>query len=112
MKIRFVKKRIEVDAMRVTEGLCRAWAERPGEAPAGILVAPGEGTVHVDTSNGPSEAKVGDWLILDVSGRWYPCTDEIFCRTYDPVAESEHQRLKLRQQLGMDGEPTKGWKKP
>jgi len=26
-----------------------------------------------------------DWVILGVKGEWYPCTDEIFQATYEPV---------------------------
>ena len=26
-----------------------------------------------------------DWVILGVRGEWYPCTDEIFQATYEPV---------------------------
>jgi len=31
----------------------------------------------------------GDWLITGVSGEKYPCKDEIFQKTYEPVVDSE-----------------------
>lgn len=40
-------------------------------------------TVH--TLEGDMKANVGDWLITGVNGEQYPCRDEIFKKTYEPV---------------------------
>jgi hypothetical protein len=39
----------------------------------------------IDTLEGSMEAKLGDWLITGVAGEQYPCKDDIFRQTYEPV---------------------------
>lgn len=41
--------------------------------------------VAVHTLEGGMIAGLGDWIITGVSGEHYPCKDDIFRRTYDPV---------------------------
>ena len=42
-------------------------------------------TIH--TLEGDMKAKPGDWIITGVKGEQYPCDDEIFRATYEPVDE-------------------------
>jgi hypothetical protein len=41
----------------------------------------------IATLEGWHEVKVGDWIIQGVKGEFYPCKDEIFKMTYEPVGE-------------------------
>lgn len=37
---------------------------------------------------------IGDWLITGVNGEQYPCKDDIFRKTYDPVNEEAKDMMK------------------
>lgn len=39
----------------------------------------------IDTLEGAMKATPGDWIIRGVNGEFYPCKDEIFLKTYEPV---------------------------
>jgi len=39
----------------------------------------------VQTLEGDMQAGRGDWLIKGVRGEFYPCKDDIFRQTYEPV---------------------------
>ena len=39
----------------------------------------------VDTLEGQMVGQAGDWLITGINGEQYPCRDEIFKKTYEPV---------------------------
>ncbi|MGE0769873.1 MAG: hypothetical protein AB7L90_25825 [Hyphomicrobiaceae bacterium] len=39
----------------------------------------------IDTIEGPLKVSPGDWIITGVAGEHYPCKDEIFRQTYEPV---------------------------
>lgn len=41
--------------------------------------------VEIETLEGKMRGEVGDWLITGVKGEQYPCKDEIFQATYEPV---------------------------
>lgn len=42
----------------------------------------------IDTPEGTMECSPGDWIIRGVKGEVYPCKDEIFKLTYEPVEEA------------------------
>ena len=46
--------------------------------------------VEIHTLEGDMVANPGDWIITGVKGEQYPCKDDIFRATYDPVRT--HQR--------------------
>lgn len=39
----------------------------------------------IDTLEGRMIAEAGDWIITGVNGELYPCKDETFRKTYEPV---------------------------
>ena len=39
----------------------------------------------IETLEGTMTASPGDWVITGVMGEEYPCKDEIFRKTYEPV---------------------------
>lgn len=41
--------------------------------------------VEIDTREGTIVGEPGDWLITGVEGEVYPCGDQIFRQTYEPV---------------------------
>ena len=46
--------------------------------------------ITIETLEGTMVGEVGDWLITGVRGEQYPCKDDIFRETYEPVdAEAE-----------------------
>jgi hypothetical protein len=50
----------------------------------------GEGKIDrflIPTLEGDHLCSLGDWIIRGVVGEFYPCKDNIFRKTYDPVEE-------------------------
>ena len=41
--------------------------------------------VTIDTREGTLKGYPGEWLITGVAGEKYPCADDIFRATYEPV---------------------------
>jgi hypothetical protein len=41
--------------------------------------------ITIETLEGIMLGNVGDWLITGVNGEQYPCKDDVFQKTYDPV---------------------------
>jgi len=48
----------------------------------------------IDTLEGPLRAKRGDWIITGVAGERYPCDDEIFRATYEPIGAKAEAALR------------------
>jgi hypothetical protein len=44
-------------------------------------------SLRVFTLEGAMRAEIGDWIIKGVKGEFYPCKDDIFTATYEPVPE-------------------------
>jgi hypothetical protein len=42
-------------------------------------------SVYIPTLEGLMEASPGDWIIRGIKGEHYPCKDDIFRMTYEPV---------------------------
>ena len=45
--------------------------------------------VEIETLEGKMRGEAGDWLITGVKGEQYPCKDEIFQATYEPVRQAD-----------------------
>ena len=43
--------------------------------------------VKIETPKGTMKASVGDYIIKDVNGEFYPCKPDIFAKTYEEVTE-------------------------
>jgi hypothetical protein len=43
--------------------------------------------IEIETLEGTMTGNPGDWLITGVNGEQYPCKDDIFQKTYEPVEE-------------------------
>lgn len=44
---------------------------------------------EIETLEGTMVGNPGDWLITGVAGEKYPCKDDIFQKTYEPVVDSK-----------------------
>lgn len=49
------------------------------------------GEMVIATLEGAMRVSLGDWIIKGVKGEFYPCKDDIFALTYDPV-ETTHRK--------------------
>ena len=61
--------------------------EKPMFRKRGVIISafPITETIVIDTLEGKLTGEPGSWLITGVAGEKYPCKDDIFRRTYDPV---------------------------
>jgi hypothetical protein len=81
------KKPVVIDAWRI--GV--AGSPPPAWVMSGvsdfIVRSGGIGTtgLYIDTLEGTMHAEPGDWVIRGVKGELYPCKDDIFQLTYEPV---------------------------
>lgn len=51
----------------------------------GVSIDPATGQMMIATLGGAMRASVGDWIIRDVQGEFYPCKPDIFEATYEAV---------------------------
>jgi hypothetical protein len=86
----FRKKPVVIEAMHLTPislAVVREWAGTPAYAgETGI-----DGLV-IETLEGAMTARFGDWIIKGVANEFYPCKDDIFRATYEPVEELDTQQ--------------------
>jgi hypothetical protein len=84
--MRYVKKPMEVEAVQFdgspesAERIVR-WVEDND----GLATYSGSGSVLVRTLEGDMQAPAGWWIIRGIDGEFYPCRDDIFHNSYDPV---------------------------
>lgn len=57
---------------------------------AGRVTYPEDGSMVIRTLEGELKAWPGCWIIRGIKGELYPCDDEIFRATYEPVTELDH----------------------
>jgi hypothetical protein len=83
---RYRKKPIEVWAMRYTRESRDALIKWCGAQSTGVDE---DGSryerenIIVSTPSGPAFVRLNDWVIQDVSGKFYPCAPDIFQATHD-----------------------------
>lgn len=63
------------------DGTARYHEDRPGDT--NVLIRPEH--IAVDTLEGTMRANAGDWVIRGVQGEFYPCRDDVFRQSYEPV---------------------------
>ena len=54
---------------------------------SGVSIDPSDGSLMIATLEGVMRAHRGDWIIRGVAGEFYPCRDDIFRDTYEPVGD-------------------------
>lgn len=90
--MKFRKKPVEIEAMRLTSGAfwdVYNWVEEHG---AGVSEWDDEPLgFKINTLEGVMWAREGDWVIKGVAGEFYPCKPDIFEMTYELVNEGENK---------------------
>ena len=78
--MKYRRRPIEVEAVRWTGDNFDEVAEFVnGEA----IYQDAESNWVVATPHGAVLADLGDWIVKDVRGQFYPCVDEVFAETYE-----------------------------
>jgi hypothetical protein len=95
--MKFVKKPIEVEAIRFTYlsgDEIAAWA-KDAEGNPKFNWASGVdtdedlwGEIYIDHSDSWPPPPPGEWVVKDVKGAYYPCDNEVFREGHDPVEET------------------------
>lgn len=88
---KYRKKPIVIEAVQVTDSTFDAPHPNP-EHVIGVLYDPAQRAAFIVTLEGTMRADLGDWIITGVKGEKYPCKDEIFRLTYEPVTPATEHR--------------------
>jgi len=83
--MRFRKKPVTVEALRVDELNIEAVAEWCGGSVRGVMLPKDQWVIEIETLEGSMRADVGDWVICGIAGEFYPCKPDIFAKTYELV---------------------------
>jgi hypothetical protein len=75
---KFRKKPVVIEAERITKAMIGAQ-----ESIIGVTYEPDH--LLIETLEGVMRGNIGDWLIRGVVAELYPCKDEIFQKTFEPV---------------------------
>ena len=83
---KFRKKPIMIEAAQwFANGHCPFWAQK--------AVSEHGDHFSVQTLEGVMRGDPGDWIIKGVKGEIYPCKQDIFAATYDPMADATQPRV-------------------
>ena len=81
--MKFRRKSVAVDAIQ--------WTGKNGRDLRAFLRGAGfvedGGEFEVDILGGAVIGSIGDWIIKDVNGEFYPCRPDVFEKTYEKVEE-------------------------
>ena len=87
---RYRKRPVVIEAVRWTGSNSGQVAELAGDAwPGNVAPNPPGDDLIIDTLEGEMRCQPGDWLIKGVAGEFYPCREDIFAATYEPVADGQ-----------------------
>lgn len=50
-----------------------------------------QGSLIIKTLEGDMKANIGDYIIKEINGEYYPCKPDIFEKTYERVIHSERK---------------------
>lgn len=50
--------------------------------------------IQIETLEGTMTGNPGDWIITGVKGEQYPCKDDVFRATHEPVGEEAKQAFR------------------
>lgn len=83
---KYRKKPVVIEAERFWEGVVPL-----PFADQGICCLDHEEGWYVETLEGSLSISEGDWIIKGAKGEFYPCKDDIFRMTYEPVSVDESE---------------------
>lgn len=82
---KFRKKPVVIDALQLSVN--HSPTSITSLSPQGDITGPDiKGRYEIRTMEGLMTAAPGDWIIKGIRGEFYPCKDEIFKATYEPVS--------------------------
>jgi hypothetical protein len=84
IKVKFRKKPVIIEAIRWDGKEKRALSIANFMGESGCTLAE-DGSIEIETLEGPMKASPGDWIIKGVAGEFYPCKPHIFEATYEPA---------------------------
>ena len=81
---KYRKKPVEVEAVRymIDDTLPDWFMDRVTN---NTIITHKDGTCDINTLEGIMKSNKGDYIILRVNGEVYPCTPDIFEKTYEPL---------------------------
>ena len=82
---KYRKKPVVVEAVNWTGQNWTEMSEFMGIFP--FVVGEGEPCICIDVLDGRMYANIGEYIIKDVNGEFYPCNPKIFEKTYERVGE-------------------------
>lgn len=85
---KFRKKPVVIEAVQITGAMFDDSHPNP-EHIIGLIYNPRHKNVTIPTLEGVMRGEVGDWIIKGVNGELYPCKNDIFQKTYEPVEEGK-----------------------
>lgn len=82
---KYRKKPIDIEAFRFEGQPPSQW---PAWASNSLAIRRSGLALYIDDEHhGPIRCNPGDWILKGVNGEIYPCTDDVFRKSYDEVAE-------------------------
>lgn len=85
---KYRKKPVVIEAVQFDGTLNHAHDLQQADPRLGVRSSRTQGViVYVITPEGVMECRSGDWLMTGIKGERYPCKDDIFKETYEPVEE-------------------------
>ena len=83
----FRKKPVTIEAIQLIDDIRNhlaavEWINANG---GNVTIPSVEPCLYIDTNKGWMRADIGDWIIKDVKGEFYPCKPDIFEQTYEPA---------------------------
>lgn len=90
MPDRYRKKPVEIEAYQLegtidSANRMLAWIGSHGADAKRAHTGDPERGLIISTLEGDMLAKPGDWVIRGLAGEFYPCRDDVFRATYEPV---------------------------
>lgn len=92
--MKFRKKPVVIEAVQIEKGmsipdwLLEAAIEKEVDLYGLSTVTRDQPYALIHTLEGTMRGDAGDWIIRGVVGELYPCKDDIFRATYEPVEEA------------------------
>lgn len=86
------KYRRKAEELQAIQFTADAYDELSAWLPEGkhmFVASPGRTSLHLDTTEGPSVAHEGDWILREEFGDFYIYSDETFRQFYDAVEAGE-----------------------
>ena len=80
--MKYIKKPIEIEAVQF---LATDYGNLVAIGSLGLNPIVVDDKIKIETLEGTMYASKGDYIIKGVNGEFYPCKEDIFLKTYEPV---------------------------